>query len=637
MTTGPKLVLSAFAAQPRSSFMEWLAYHRAIGATDVLLFTDRRQSGKQPLFDALAAAGALRLTPVAVDPDMKEEIHNSAIRAAAVEAGESGGYGLYLGADEYFCIQGNAKSVQSLVRTSGGADVLSAPLRIAGMTAQHAPGPILCAARPTAAVTADAPLRSVVRLGLFAARNPEVPTGPAQGKAALKWVDGDGTPMAEPHSRLTWINDAGARGTSKAAVLKIPAPSVAAHLLHLDTLPEKQRPDAETVIAWLETQRAITGDGPDLTPRMADTARELAQLMALPGVAEAQEALCAEERATLERLRSGGGDMARVLGAVGAKTQPPAPKTKAQPPVTPVAETADIAPDAEPDPRPAAPAALPPWFAEIHTGGDTEGFYTRLKNHAVVGILRDQARLVITFDNLSNVNDLSPEREPWAYKFLRSNDCSHLSIMARRKDWYRDPQLIDYLEKLSADGFFRQFGKVFMTGTSMGGFAALAFASLAPGATIISFSPQTTLDENLVPWEERFLIGRRRDWSLPHSDCAFEIDDIEKAFVFYDPFFEPDRRHVERLEGDKVILLKTWFAGHFSPVFLRRANLLKPVMQHALDGTLTPAVFYTLFRERRLLPWYRKSLETNLAERGHAALARRVGPAFRQLKRQAAE
>ena len=60
-------------------------------------------------------------------------------------------------------------------------------------------------------------------------------------------------------------------------------------------------------------------------------------------------------------------------------------------------------------------------------------------------------------------------------------------------------------------------------------------------------------------------------------------------------------------------------------------------MQHALDGTLTPSVFYTLYRERRLLPWYRKALQTNLQERGHDRLARIVSPAFRKIKREAAE
>jgi pimeloyl-ACP methyl ester carboxylesterase len=254
-----------------------------------------------------------------------------------------------------------------------------------------------------------------------------------------------------------------------------------------------------------------------------------------------------------------------------------------------------------------------------------------------MGIYRDAARLVVSFDNLSNVNDTSPGREPWAYKFLRDNGCSHLAVMARRKDWYRCPQLIDHLQKLSANGVFAGYEKVFFTGTSMGGFAALAFASLAPGATVISFNPQTTLDTTLVPWEERFGMGKARDWSLPHSDCAYEIDEVAKAFVFYDPFFTPDRRHVDRLEGDNVIRLKTWCSGHFSPVFLRRANLLKPIMQHALDGTLTAEIFYRLYRERRMLPWYRRALQTNLQERGHEKLSRIVSPAFRRLRREAAE
>jgi len=615
MTTGPKLVLSAFVARPDACFLEWVAYHRAIGATDVVVFTDRSQSDRQPLFEALASAGAVRVEPVDVDPDMKEEIHNSALRAAAVEARESGGYGLYLAADEYFCILSGAKRVQSLMRSSGGADVLSAPLRVGGVAETEAPGSALFDMRVTAPVTADAPLRSVVRLGLFAARNPEVPTGPAQGKSEIRWRNGDGTPMPAPHSRLTWIGDAQTRGTAKAVILKIPAPGAATYLLRQEALPAKQRPDPEVMHDRLEGYRAIEGDGPDLSPRVAETARELAALMALPGVASAQDALCAELR---DRLRA-------TVAPTGAAT--PAP----------LAENA--APEIEPgqDARPAAPAALPPWFAEIHTGGDTEGFYTRLKNHAVVGILRDQARLVVSFDNLSNVNDLSPEREPWAYKFVRDNGWSHMAVMARRKDWYRCPQLIAHFEKLAADGVFAGFDKVVLTGTSMGGFAALAFASLAPGATVISFNPQTTLDEALVPWEKRFGMGRARDWSLAHSDCAFEIDEVEKAFVLYDPFFEPDRRHVDRLEGDNVIRLKTWCSGHFSPVFLRRAGLLKPLMQHALDDTLTPEVFYKMYRDRRFLPWYRKALQTNLQERGHDKLARIVSPAFRKLKRQAAE
>jgi len=70
---------------------------------------------------------------------------------------------------------------------------------------------------------------------------------------------------------------------------------------------------------------------------------------------------------------------------------------------------------------------------------------------------------------------------------------------------------------------------------------------------------------------------------------------------------------------------------------LRRAGLLKPLMQHAFDDTLTPAVFYDMIRARRMLPWYRKALIANLQARGHDQLAARVTPAFRKLKRERAE
>ncbi len=648
MTASPKLLLGSFLREEGSDFLEWLAYHRAIGASDIHIFVDRKSARNSPLLDALAAAGAITLHPVATDPDIAEEDRNSALRLAAFEARETGGYGLYLARDEYFRINSTAKTVQALMRSSGGADVLSAPVHVfgSGGAVAHVPGPVLQTATKraplpdaSAGTGPDCELRSVVRLGRFAARTPEGPTGPASG-GAVKWVNGDGAPMPEPHSRVAWMNTPGAVGTARAAILKLPAPSVETFLLRLSSLPEKQRPDAEALAARLDTLAAMTDPDTGLAGWSEAIADEIRTLLDLPGVADAQARLRQLESERIEALRREPSDIGRLLAAASGNAPPPEPAAPEPPAPTAAIPTpepearADDAPDA---PQGTAATALPAWFAEIHTGGDNEGFYTRLRNHAVMCIRRDDARLVVTFDNLSNVNDLSPDREPWAYRFVRANGCSHLSVMARRKDWYRDPQLIAHLEKLASDGFFRQFGKVFLTGTSMGGFAALAFASLAPGATVISFNPQTTLDENLVPWETRFRIGRRRDWSLPYSDCAFEIDDIEKAFVFYDPFFEPDRRHVERLEGDNLIRLKTWCSGHFSPVFLRRAELLKPVMQHALDDTLTPQVFYKMFRERRLLPWYRKALQSNLEERGHSALAKRVAPAFRKLKRQAAE
>ncbi|MFB9149882.1 hypothetical protein [Roseovarius ramblicola] len=616
MPAGSGLLLSTSLVRPTSAFVEWLAWHRMMGAHLVNVLIDRRQAAAHPLLSALETAGLVRIVPVGVDPDMKEEPHNSALRAGAIEGEESGGHGLFLGPDEYFRIHSTARTIASLMRGAGGADVMSVPVCEGGTGGHehHAPGPVLHMTRPVAVPGAGAALRSVVRLGLFSSRTPEVPVGPVAGDAPVRWTDGSGTPLPAPQSRVAWARAGHAPGMARASVLRIAAPASETLLLRAQHLPPKQRPGSEALLARLADLAAIEGPEHALGARAAALGAQIAELMALPGVAEAQAAIEAGERETLKQ----------ILPA-------------AEPAILPAAEAPAREAGATDEDAPAPDPALPEWFAEIHTGGDRQGFYTRLEHHAVMCIRRDPARLVVTFDNLSNVNDLSPGREPWAYRFVRENGASHLSVMARRKDWYRCPQLIAYLEKLSGDGLFAEFGQIWLTGTSMGGFAALAFASLAPGATVIAFNPQTTLDETLVPWEERFGMGRARDWSLPYSDAAFEIDEVARAFVLYDPFFAPDRRHVERLEGDNVTPLKTWCSGHFSPVFLRRANLLKPVMQHALDGTLTPAVFYRLYRDRRLLPWYRKALQANLQERGHERLARIVSPAFQKLRREAAE
>ena len=274
----------------------------------------------------------------------------------------------------------------------------------------------------------------------------------------------------------------------------------------------------------------------------------------------------------------------------------------------------------------------PEWYREIGPGGTVPGFFRRLDHHSLVFVQRPSDTLVATFDNLSAVNDLSPQRAPWAYKVLRQEGCAHLGVLAHRKDWFREPNLIAALVEMRDQGLFQAYANVILSGTSMGGFAALAFSSLFPGARVLSFSPQSTLDEDIVPWETRFGMGRMRNWRLPFSDAAFEIEDAEQVIVVSDPYFKLDQWHVDRLTTPNVIKLKAWFSGHFSPVFLHRADLLKPVMTKMIRGTLTEDAFYQLYRDRRKLPWYKRSLEETLVQKGHKELASRVGPAFRRAK-----
>ena len=288
----------------------------------------------------------------------------------------------------------------------------------------------------------------------------------------------------------------------------------------------------------------------------------------------------------------------------------------------------------EPATKPPERIEKPMWFDEIGPCGSAGGFLQADPRHPLLFVRRRRPLLLVSFDNLSNVNDRSPTRLPWAFKFARDNQVSHLGVYAHLPDWYRDAGLIDKMHGLAAEGFFEGYERCVFAGSSMGAFGALTFARLAPGATVLAFNPQSTLDEALVPWETRYRSGRRQDWSLPLGDAAGAVADLGRAFVFYDPYFEPDQLHFDRLMAApgaqaRVVGMKCRYSNHKSAVFLRKIDALKPVMQAALAGELTAQKFYMLYRGRRRLPWFRGSLVHYFEKDGRTRMAARATAAFR--------
>ncbi|MEM1363911.1 MAG: hypothetical protein AAGF94_19810 [Pseudomonadota bacterium] len=292
-----------------------------------------------------------------------------------------------------------------------------------------------------------------------------------------------------------------------------------------------------------------------------------------------------------------------------------------------------------PDPIPAVQGTeLPMWMDEIGPCGSASGFLYSDPHHPMLFVKRRRPILLVTFDNLSNVNDRDPARLPWAYKFARDNQLSHLGVYAHLANWYRDGSLIQKMQDMAQDGFFEGYERCIFSGSSMGAFAALVFGQLAPKAHVMAFNPQSTLNEALVPWEERYLTGRRQDWTLPLGDAVEAVERLERAFVFYDPYFEPDQKHVDRLmagkrAAERVTLMKCWYSSHKSAVFLRKIGALKPLMMEAILGDLTAHQFYSLYRDRRRLRWYRGSLSHYFEERGRTDMVERTRIAFRRAKR----
>lgn len=270
----------------------------------------------------------------------------------------------------------------------------------------------------------------------------------------------------------------------------------------------------------------------------------------------------------------------------------------------------------------------PRWLAEMRAStvsGDSldrpHGFYVNYRHFAAVHIDRGTDTLIVAFDNLSSVNDESLDRETWGDKFYADNGWSSLGIISFEANWYRDEVLFDYMESLRDSGFFARFKQVVFTGTSMGGYAACAFSCLAPGATVIAYSPQSTLAKELVPWEKRFNRGRMQNWSGRYGDSTACTAAARKVYLIYDPYFEGDKEHAARYSGSNIVHLHSNYVGHKTVVFLRRAGLLKDVTGKCVSNEMTPEIFNRLYRNRRNLPWYYFGLMDMAVARGHRKLS----------------
>ena len=140
-----------------------------------------------------------------------------------------------------------------------------------------------------------------------------------------------------------------------------------------------------------------------------------------------------------------------------------------------------------------APQPAPPnWYADLLHSKFNRGFFLSNELFALQHTLRSKSTLYVSFDNLSSVRGVKG-RDPWGYSVAAKSEWSSLGILCYRPNWFRIPALYEELRKLADNGFFDDFEQVVFTGTSMGAYAACAFSSLAPGCTVVAFSPQSSL------------------------------------------------------------------------------------------------------------------------------------------------
>ncbi|MBN8632479.1 MAG: hypothetical protein J0L76_16695 [Rhodobacterales bacterium] len=237
--------------------------------------------------------------------------------------------------------------------------------------------------------------------------------------------------------------------------------------------------------------------------------------------------------------------------------------------------------------------------------------------------------LVISFDNLATIDEGWP-RGPWAWKRLEPMGHSVLGVQSHTKDWFRQPTAPALLRGLEERGFFRRFRRVVLTGASMGGFAALNFAPLIPEARVLAFSPQSTMNKVIAPYEARFPFAvKRSNWEgMPFLDAAAAVPYIRRAVVVYDPFVPEDRAHAARMTGPNVQQLRVPFATHEAIRVVLKSGTFPLLINALIEADGAGPEFWAAYRTRRAVPKWQRALLSAAAQRGRHGLVIRAADAM---------
>lgn len=276
------------------------------------------------------------------------------------------------------------------------------------------------------------------------------------------------------------------------------------------------------------------------------------------------------------------------------------------------------------------PLDVPPEVA-LDEAATAERFLIR-GEHANLWFEGQGDALVVSFDNLATIDEGWP-RGPWAWKRLEPLGHSVLGVQSHAKDWFRQPTAPALLRGLEEQGFFRRFRRVLLTGASMGGFAALNFAPLIPEARVLAFSPQTTMNKVIAPYEARFPYSvKRSNWvGMPFLDAAAAVPYIRRAVVLYDPFVPEDRAHAARLAGPNVQFLRIPFATHEAIRVVLKTGTFPLLINRLIEADDVGPDFWRVYRARREVTKWQRALLGTASNRGRHGLVVRAADVMLRL------
>ncbi len=257
------------------------------------------------------------------------------------------------------------------------------------------------------------------------------------------------------------------------------------------------------------------------------------------------------------------------------------------------------------------------WWNALRDIGNEQGNFSDVgRHHAAVFVEKSHKVLFVGFETVFGIRSGSETGLPLAFEISERRSWSHLTILTKSQNWFRDQSLFSFFDRLIDYGFFDQFDRVVFYGAGMCGYAAAAFSVAAPGASVLLVAPQATLDRGTTGWDSRFPSARRIDFSGRYAKASRLLDAADTALVIFDPDEIEDAMHASLFDGDNVIhhRYRRGGAGAIESD-LRTMSLVSALTGAASRDRLTAGEAARILRARRgHAPYLRALLSRVLAE-----------------------
>ena len=205
--------------------------------------------------------------------------------------------------------------------------------------------------------------------------------------------------------------------------------------------------------------------------------------------------------------------------------------------------------------------------------------------------------LVVVFDYWRGDRNGFPESRQWAT--ISELGYDQLSIACTRNDWFLSedtPNLRRFLEETVS-----RYEEVVFFGSSMGGFGAMLFSTLADRICLIS--PQYSIDRRICAFETRWPseaagIQETGDVAL---DVALHGKRHARGILVYDPKYHLDARHAVMIRAAFPCLecFRFPFAGHPAAGTMLASGRYADFSRAMFRGDLTPSLARDLHRRGR--------------------------------------